>query len=269
MGVLSILLNAIGLGLGWVYLFMGVVIGSAVVPVSVLLTWRKATAPAVMTGAVVGQILGLISWIVTASIESGEVSVDTLGKNYPMLVGNLFAILSSGFIVIVMSMMNPDDYNWESTKAIPMIIEGDTDTSWQESGDYDDSKLMKAKGWIMKYGLAFTIVIVIVWPILSLPAGVFSKSYFSFWVGLSVVWGVVATAVLVFLPLFESFTDLMGVLYGIFEIGDYVPTGKKIEMLEKRLAAIEGGGVFAPTKDVEAVKTVEVGGSSAAVATAS
>lgn len=44
MGVLSIVLNEIGLSLGWVYLFMGVVIGSAVVPVSMVLTWKKATA---------------------------------------------------------------------------------------------------------------------------------------------------------------------------------------------------------------------------------
>ena len=44
MGVLSIILNEIGLNLGWVYLFMGVVIGSAVVPVSMVLTWKKATA---------------------------------------------------------------------------------------------------------------------------------------------------------------------------------------------------------------------------------
>ena len=44
MGVLSIILNEIGLNLGWVYLFMGVVIGSAVVPVSLVLTWKKATA---------------------------------------------------------------------------------------------------------------------------------------------------------------------------------------------------------------------------------
>lgn len=32
MGVFSILLDAIGLNLGWVYLFMGVIIGSAVIP---------------------------------------------------------------------------------------------------------------------------------------------------------------------------------------------------------------------------------------------
>lgn len=51
MGVLSIVLNEMGLNLGWVYLFMGVVIGSAVVPVSMVLTWKKATAKVRVSGS--------------------------------------------------------------------------------------------------------------------------------------------------------------------------------------------------------------------------
>lgn len=64
MGVLSIVLNEIGLNLGWVYLFMGIVIGSAVVPVSMVLTWRKATAKGAMAGAIIGQICAIIAWLV-------------------------------------------------------------------------------------------------------------------------------------------------------------------------------------------------------------
>lgn len=66
MGVLSIALNEIGLNLGWVYLFMGIVIGSAVVPVSMVLTWSKATATGAIAGAVIGQICAVIAWIVSA-----------------------------------------------------------------------------------------------------------------------------------------------------------------------------------------------------------
>ena len=65
MGLLSIVLNEIGLNLGWVYLFMGVVIGSAVVPVSMVLTWKKATAKGAMAGAISGQICAVIAWLVS------------------------------------------------------------------------------------------------------------------------------------------------------------------------------------------------------------
>lgn len=65
MGLLSIVLNELGLSLGWVYLFMGIVIGSAVIPVSMVLTWRKATAKGAIAGAVLGQICGIIAWLVS------------------------------------------------------------------------------------------------------------------------------------------------------------------------------------------------------------
>ncbi len=56
MGALAILLNYIGLNLGWVYLFMGVWIGSAVVPLWNMLNWKKASG----TGAIVAAWTGLV-----------------------------------------------------------------------------------------------------------------------------------------------------------------------------------------------------------------
>ena len=45
--------------------------------------------------------------------------------------------------------------------------------------------------WILKYGGGIAFLIIIVWPCLALPAGVFSKGYFTFWVIISIVWGLV------------------------------------------------------------------------------
>ena len=42
MGTFAVILNWMGLSLGWVYLFMGIMIGSAVVPVFFVLLWSKA-----------------------------------------------------------------------------------------------------------------------------------------------------------------------------------------------------------------------------------
>ena len=51
MGVIAIILYEIGLNLGWVYLFMGIIIGSAVFPVYCSLTWTKTSAIAAIGGA--------------------------------------------------------------------------------------------------------------------------------------------------------------------------------------------------------------------------
>jgi urea-proton symporter len=98
MGALSILLAEIGLNLGWVYLFMGVVIGSAVVPLWNMMTWNKASGTGAVIAAWAGLVLALVSWLVAAQIQSGEITIDALGANEVMLSGNLVAICSSGII---------------------------------------------------------------------------------------------------------------------------------------------------------------------------
>lgn len=49
-----------------------------------------------------------------------------------------------------------------------------------------------------------TVIFCIIWPVLTIPAGVFSKGYFSFFVILSIIWGFAAAIIAIFLPLWES-----------------------------------------------------------------
>merc|ERR1719324_1894813 len=115
MGGLSIILNVIGLNLGWVYLFMGIVIGSAVIPLWNMLMWKNANAAGAVCAAWGGQILGLVTWMIAASSQSGEISIDTLGKNEPMLAGNIVAIGSSGLIHALFSLAKPQNYDYKTT----------------------------------------------------------------------------------------------------------------------------------------------------------
>ena len=48
--------------------------------------------------------------------------------------------------------------------------------------------------WILKYGGGLAFILIIAWPCLALPAGVFSKGYFTFWVIISIIWGLVSTS---------------------------------------------------------------------------
>ncbi|XRB02834.1 urea-proton symporter [Pycnococcus provasolii] len=227
MGVLSIGLNAINesepaFGLGFVYLMMGIFIGSAVIPVSLVLTWKDANASGAVAGAFGGQIMGIIVWIIVASTEpEGEISVATMGKNYPMLFGNITAILGGGLIHIVMSLMNPQDFNFDELAGKIKLID---DKLPELEPEESDPKLLEgAKGWIMKWGFGFTFVMVILWPALSLPAGcgssgecgVFSKGYFAMWVAIAMIWGIVATLVITILPIYESMADIMAVVNGM------------------------------------------------------
>lgn len=43
-----------------------------------------------------------------------------------MLVGNLVAILFSALIVVVVSLIKPDNYDWEGTRQIAMVDDAET-----------------------------------------------------------------------------------------------------------------------------------------------
>ena len=79
MGLFSCILFWIGLGLGWVYLFMGIVIGSAVIPLWNMMMWKDANATGAVIAAWAGQISALVVWFITAASMEGEISVASLG----------------------------------------------------------------------------------------------------------------------------------------------------------------------------------------------
>jgi len=215
MGLFSIALNAMGLNLGWVYLFMGVVIGSAVIPLWNMMTWDKASGKGAIIAAWSGLILALTGWLVGAQIQSGEVTVATLGTNQVMLAGNLIAILSSGFIHYVYSkFIDPQVFDFTTLDANIHLVEQDLSGLGAEQQDKDE--LRRAKRWITRRGYILTFVLIIVWPLLSIPAQVFSQSYFAFWVLVSIAWGFGAAITISILPLWESQDEIGRVFSGMF-----------------------------------------------------
>jgi hypothetical protein len=58
--------------------------------------------------------------------------------------------------------------------------------------------------WTTRWGSALSILLVVIWPVLALPAKNFSKGYFTFWTIVAMVWGLLASAAMVFLPVYES-----------------------------------------------------------------
>ncbi len=192
-GACSIVLYEIGLSLGWVYLFMGIVIGSAVFPLWNLMTWNKASG----TGEVSA-----------AKIQGGEISVAALGTNKVMLSGNLVAILSSGAIHYLWSILiDPHVYDFSELDKHILLVEQD-DTRGLTDDEKDPVLLAKAERWIKRRGYFLTLFLIVVWPLLSIPAGVFTSSYFAFWVLISVAWGFGAALIVFLLPLIESSEDI-------------------------------------------------------------
>ncbi|CAL5436050.1 unnamed protein product [Camellia sinensis] len=264
MGLLAVILNKAGVSLGWMYLAMGLFIGSAILPIAFMLLWRKANAIGAILGTTIGCVLGIITWLSVAKVEYGRVNLDTTGRNAPMLAGNLVSILTGGAIHAMCSFLWPQNYDWDTTKQITVV---EKEKSELPAEELNEEKLITEKVWIVKWGVGFTVVIVLLWPLLSLPAGKFSnqclnlrflcshfceiglpgirtkalilrrfnEGYFTFWAIIAIAWGTIGSAVIIVLPLTESWQTIQSIILGMFTNDKLM---EKVEELNLKLHTI-------------------------------
>jgi Na+/proline symporter len=208
---------------------MGNAIGSAVVPLWNLLMWPKANAIGAIVAAWAGMILALTTWLIICAAEFGKITVDNLGTLNPNLGGNIVALLSSALIHAAFSFAMPDAGDMDCMAKITMLEEDDLRGLDEE--DYTEESLNEASAWIKKWGCGFTVIIVIIWPLLSTPAMVFTKDYWAFWVLVSLAWAFVASFAIITLPIYESWDAIAGVFLKM--MGKEQPTQEKAKETEK------------------------------------
>lgn len=76
----SVLLWHIGVSMGYLYLLMGVMISSAVLPASLTLLWKKQNKWAATFSPILGLACSLVAWLVTTKVQFGEITVKSSGS---------------------------------------------------------------------------------------------------------------------------------------------------------------------------------------------
>ena len=219
MGVLAGILLGMGLSLGFVYLAMGILIGSAVIPIALTITWSKTTRAGAVAGALIGVMLALLTWTsVAASEANGVVDIASLGGAFPMLYGNVVAILSSGFICIVVSLAQNKKYDWAQMNTHMKIVEGDMSEQVKAEiakAEQDEETLKKAFKFSVKGGGILTIICVVIWPLpLYFSGYVFDIGFYGMWVGIAIVWVSIAAFTIICMPIYEARGGFAKVLGG-------------------------------------------------------
>ena len=209
MGTLAGILFGMGLSLGFVYLAMGILIGSAVIPIALTIAWSRTTRAGAVAGALIGVILALMTWTGVASAESGGVvDIASLGGAFPMLYGNVVAILSSGLICVVVSLGQRKVYDWKEMNTHMNIVEADmSDKIKAEIAQraQDEATLEKAYKFSLKGGGILTLICVVFWPLpLYFSGYVFDLGFYSFWVSIAIVWVSVASFTIICMPIYEA-----------------------------------------------------------------
>jgi SSS family transporter len=205
MGGLAVILLGMGLSLGFVYLAMGIIIGAAVIPIALTILWKKTNRVAATLGAIIGLMIAVSTWVITAASLpefGGVIDLASLGHNHSMLFGNVAGILSGGAIAIIGSLAANKTFDWNDLKDRITLVEVQADAIQAEE---DEETLKRAFKFSLKGGGIMTLVLIIAWPMPLIASGyVFDLGSYSVWVAISVVWVSVASFFIIFLPIIEA-----------------------------------------------------------------
>jgi SSS family transporter len=206
MGGLAVVLLGMGLSLGFVYLAMGILIGSAVVPIALTILWKRTNRVAATGGAIIGLLIALTTWVsVAASLPEygGVVDLASLGDNYSMLFANVAGIISGGLIAIIGSLATKTSFNWNDLKDKITLVEMSAADSAKVTED--EATLKKAFKFSVRGGGIMTLVLIIFWPMPLIASGyVFDLGAYGIWVAVSVIWVSVASMFIIFMPLIQA-----------------------------------------------------------------
>ncbi|CAG9948463.1 unnamed protein product [Clonostachys rosea f. rosea IK726] len=251
----SVGLHYAGISMGWLYLWMGVMISAAVLPAALTLLWSCQNWIAAAFSPILGLCCALIAWTVTCSKEfDGVLNVETLGSNNPMLAGNVVALLSPViFIPILTYGFGADKYNWASMAAIKQSDDGATSSGTAEdteSGDQpapnftltvpeeDKAKLNKASKIAKVMTACMTVAFLVLWPMPMYGSSyVFSEAFFTGWVTVGIIWLFASACAVGVFPLWEGRHSMLRVARGMLGKGSNIPVIE--EQVEKEIEGEE------------------------------
>ncbi|MFB5647430.1 MAG: sodium:solute symporter family protein, partial [Candidatus Nitrosomaritimum yanchengensis] len=212
MGLLASVLFQSGFSLQYVYLMMGILIGSAVAPISFALLWKKTNKYAATSAAIVGLVCGVLSWFLSANFMFGEITISSTGNFLPLLIGNVVSITVSLGITIIGSMIKSENFDFRIMRQKILVVDDKIRSMLKH--DTDEVLLQKSLKFCKRVGFSITIFLVIVWPAsFYLTEFVFEEQSFHIWIWLAIVWAFGAAGIIIFLPLIEARTSISEILH--------------------------------------------------------
>lgn len=208
-GILASLLLQLGVNLQYVYLSMGILISSAVVPIALSILSNRTNKIAITLGAILGLVCGISIWLYSANVLHGEISVYSTGQSIPLLLGNITSLSVSAIISLIYSILRPEGFDFSVLRRRIKMVD-DKIRSLLE--DKDEALLEKARRFTYRYAVALTLALVVAWPLpLYFSNYIFSEAIYYVWVIIAIIWASVASIVIIVLPLVEERSRIMHV----------------------------------------------------------
>jgi len=245
MGALASMLFMSGISLQYVYLAMGVLIGSAVAPISLAILWKNTNRYVATSAAIIGLVCGVTTWLGYSFMTSGEITLASTSDMFALLAGNLASILTSLAITVIGSLFRPENFNFSKLKHEIIVV--DEKIRKRLEKETNEKSLRNASRFSKQYGLSLTLILVVVWPIpLFFSNYVFTETVYTVWIWVAILWAVAAASMIWILPIIQSRDGISHVVKNIVNSSKPRKTDKyghdlsDKEIAQKILVAVDG-----------------------------
>jgi len=172
---------------------------------------KTASAKWCTVGAISGLIGGIATWILTAYITKDEITIATLGGDYPFLYSNIVSICFSGLVAIAGSMVEPDlKFDWSHLGAqLPLV--DDMPPPNENGRTNEEVKVLLTKSyWNSVYAANFLFLFLcLLLPVaLYLSGVVFGKTGFGIWLVVFMAWCFLGGLSVIILPVTDFKKDM-------------------------------------------------------------
>lgn len=243
-----------GVSLSYLYEIMGIIISLAVFPCACTLFSKHMNTTAALWLPVLGIICAIASWLGATKSLEGSVTYENSFADYPMLIGNVVALLSPCIFVPVLTLIfGSQNFDWKQLSTITRVdeteeiieaseVENHLDDVEKKGEDNDiapvstyANELAKAQaqkeelleiearnlgrasriaGYIC---LFLTWAFIIMWPMPMYGTSyIFSKRFFTGWIVVGFIWIFFTGFVVIVYPLWEGRKQIAFTMKGIY-----------------------------------------------------
>lgn len=210
MAALATVFNYIGITVGWLISFLGIILTPEVSAVCFTLFWPKMSKKSLIIGCPLATLTGIASWIgSTAAFNDSVINKTTLMTTEATFIGNIVSLGSATIYIIAFSYILPDKVQFDmSTMNDGFKLGDDVDKEGKQAVDITPKvqNLLRKQSWA---SLMINLFVVLgCYVILSVSLyGInrdFSKSSFTGLIVVMLIWLLVAAAYIILWPLWQG-----------------------------------------------------------------
>ena len=215
--------------MGWILEFVGVILGSAVIPITLAVTSAYVSPYFITYAPPFGTACALAAWLGVAKGLYGEVNIITTFDNWPMFAGCTVSLLVPLIIWLCMRPFVKTPYDWDllflmvPRQPLPSDMSYTHEDDHSLGLDWNPQELSRASFIAKTVTGVLCLIFLVIIPFPMYGTGyIMSRKFFIGWTVVVFLWSWVAAMMIWFLPVWQSRSPLAKVVKGIF----YDLTGK-------------------------------------------